>query len=311
MTGSDLTWAQSLAAGAQTLRSAGIEQAGLDARLLLAAALDVSQTDLILRGRDPLSTEDARKYENLVDRRLEREPVSRIIGVREFFGQTFAIGPAVLDPRPDTETLVESALALPDTTQGQEDKPWPCQILDLGTGSGAILLSLLPRWSGTTGVGVDISPAALDVAARNAATLGLGDRATFVCSDWDAALTTRFDLIVSNPPYISTPDLDELDPEVARFDPGLALDGGRDGLDAYRALSHVAGRRLNPGGCLMVEIGHDQAGKVRKIFGHAGLTCEATVRDLAGRDRVIAAWNQKDTPDDEDEKALGKLDRSS
>ncbi|VAW13120.1 Peptide chain release factor N(5)-glutamine methyltransferase [hydrothermal vent metagenome] len=308
-----ITVHDALGSAARRLRAAYVDQPGLDARLLLGHALGVGQTDLVLRHADPIGAQAERRFEDLVRRRAAREPVSRILGTREFYGRGFEIGPAALDPRADTETLIDAALDLAASRAGGPtgSLKWPMRLADLGTGSGAILLTLLAQWPAATGVGIDISAGALRVAARNAATLGLADRAQMLCSDWDAALGGRFDLVVSNPPYIASAQIGRLDPEVARFDPHLALDGGADGLDAYRALAGLAARRLADGGCLLVEIGSGQADDVATVFAAAGLVCDAPLADLAGLDRVIAVRLKPEAKGAEREKALGMPGRSS
>lgn len=272
---------QLLAEGAGRLSAAGVDLPGLDARLLLGAVLGLDHAKLILSQGDNVEDNLAHQYENHLVRRIAREPVSRILGTREFFGRNFSLDSSVLDPRPDTEVLVEAAL------KWAKSKSNPVRILDLGTGSGAILLTLLAEMPNALGVGVDISEAALSIAKANARALGVVDRAGFVCSSWDAGVDGRFDLVVSNPPYIKTGDLSGLDLEVSRYDPQEALDGGRDGLDAYRAIAHVACARLTWQGCLMVEIGADQGNKVIEIFTSAGLNCQVPLPDLGGRDRVV------------------------
>ncbi|MBI1182466.1 MAG: peptide chain release factor N(5)-glutamine methyltransferase [Alphaproteobacteria bacterium] len=222
-------------------------------------------------------------YTALVERRAAREPVSRILGRREFWSLDFALGEAVLDPRPDTETLVRAAL------------DWlvprgPSRILDLGTGSGCILLALLHERPEDTGAGIDVSPAALGVARRNAASLGLGGRAVFAAGDWlDAVGDGVADLVVANPPYIAHADLAALEPEVRLFDPAAALDGGGDGLDAYRALSRDLRRVTRPGGAAFLEIGAGQENAVYTLLLKGGAVTVRRHADLAGRVRVLAA----------------------
>jgi len=286
-----ITVGEALGAAGRKLRAAGIDQPGLDGRLLLGYALDVSQTELILRHDDLLETRAGRRFEALVYRRAGGEPVSRIFGRREFYGRRFRLDPAVLDPRGDTETVVECALELArrQTLVQAENEGRHFRLLDLGTGSGAILLTLLAEWPEATGIGVDISAAALRIAALNAVDLGVWERCEFVCSDWDAALAGGYDFILCNPPYIASAQIDRLDPDVAVFDPRQALDGGADGLDAYRAVAKLAAGRLADGGWLLVEIGQGQGQEVTTIFSNAGLVCCAPRPDLSGIDRVIAA----------------------
>ncbi|WP_299815124.1 peptide chain release factor N(5)-glutamine methyltransferase [uncultured Jannaschia sp.] len=240
------------------LSSAGVPDPARDAHVLARAA------------------PDARTLAGWIARRAAREPVSHILGRRAFWNHEFRVTADVLDPRPETETLVEQALAAPFA-----------RVLDLGTGSGCILLSLLAERPAATGLGTDLSEAALDVARENAAALGLADRAAFRRADWLAGVEGRFDLVVSNPPYIAEAELPALAPELG-FEPALALSPGGDGLDAYRTIARDAPERLTPGGRLMVEIGPTQADAVSALFAGAGLTDIAVCRDLAGRDRVVA-----------------------
>ena len=217
-------------------------------------------------------------FDTLIKRRVAREPVSHIIGERAFWTSVFKVTKDVLDPRPDTETLVEAALA----------EEWR-SVLDLGTGSGCILLSLLKDRNGSTGVGVDLSTAALSVARDNAGRLGLGRIARFVQSDWFAAVAGQFDLIVSNPPYITASSFDALAPELRLHEPKMALTPGGDGLEAYRIIALNAAAHLNPDGALRVEIGHDQADAVCALFSQAGFEDLRVLPDINGKDRVITA----------------------
>lgn len=221
-------------------------------------------------------------------RRLKREPVFRIIGRRQFWGLDLQVTPAVLDPRADTETVVSAALAAMRDRMGE-----PLRVLDLGTGSGAILCAMLHEWRNATGVGVDRSPAACGVASANVAALGLSRRATIVDGDWAASLAGPFDLVVSNPPYIETAALAGLDPEVRDHDPVLALDGGADGLDAYRAIAASLPRLLAPGGCVVLEIGSTQAQAVAAVLNDYGLAVSGIVRDLGGHQRAIVAGHSR------------------
>jgi len=286
-----ITVGEALGAAGRKLHAAGIDQPGLDGRLLLGFTLNVSQTELILHHDDLLQAGARNRFEALVCRRAVGEPVSRIFGRREFYGREFRLDPAVLDPRGDTETVVEYALELAKrrTHRQAENNGRHFRLLDLGTGSGAILLTLLAEWPEATGIGVDISAAALRIAALNAVEMGVSERSEFVCSDWDAALAGVYDFILCNPPYIASAQIDRLDPDVAVFDPRQALDGGADGLDAYRALANLAAGRLADGGWLLVEIGQGQGREVTTIFSKVGLVCCAPRSDLSGIDRVIAA----------------------
>jgi release factor glutamine methyltransferase len=277
--------------------AAGIASPALDARLLLIAATGLSHEALIAAPDRLLGGDEVRRLENLARRRLAREPLSRIIAEREFYGRSFTVGPASLDPRPDTETLVERALNFAATRTA------PLDILDLGTGSGAILVTLLAELPVAHGIGTDVSAAALAEARLNALSHGVGERARFVranwCTDWEWAAGRRFDLIVANPPYIPSREIDGLEPEVRDHDPRLALDGGADGLDAYRAIAAGAGRLLAPGGLLALEIGAGQEHEVAALFAAHGWDAEsatAICRDLAGHVRVLAFCQRGSLP---------------
>lgn len=257
---------------ARRLAEAGVPDPQRDARRLFDWALGVA--DDADRDAPAAATLDA--FQTAIERRADRVPVSRIMGLRAFWRHEFLISDAVLDPRPDTETLVEIALGAPFDS-----------VLDLGTGSGCILLSLLAERPTASGMGTDISEAALDVARENAARLGVA-RARFQRSNWFTDVSGRFDLIVSNPPYISAAEMAVLDPEV-RHDPEIALTPGGDGLDAYRALAADAGRHLNTGGRLIVEIGSGQGAAVQTLFRDAGLADVTVHPDINGKDRVVVA----------------------
>ena len=230
----------------------------------------------------PPPDEGVDRFFDLVARRADGEPVARILGRREFWGLPFALAPATLEPRPDTETVVEAALGLVRGAGGA------ASILDLGTGSGCLLLALLSELPDAAGVGVDRSPAAAAAARRNARSLGLGDRARFVAGDWAEAISGRFDLVVSNPPYIATEHIEALAPEVRRHDPALALDGGADGLDAYRAIVADLPRLLAPSGVAVLELGAGQRDAVAGLARAAGLVVIGSNPDLAGTPRALA-----------------------
>ena len=270
--------AQALAAIAARLTQAGIEEPRREARLLLAAAEGISAARLLLL--DEVAPE---RFEPLVARRAAREPLAYILGRKEFWGLTFAVSPATLIPRPDTETLVEAVLALGIT---------PARVLDLGTGTGCLLLALLSEFPAAFGVGVDISPAAAALAADNARSLGLADRAAFCAGNWAAALGGMFDLVVSNPPYIPGADIAGLMPEVAAFEPASALHGGADGLEAYRLLMAALPRLLTANGAAVLELGVGQAPDVTALAAQAGFA--ATTRaDLGGVPRaLILTWRK-------------------
>ncbi|HET6379157.1 MAG TPA: peptide chain release factor N(5)-glutamine methyltransferase [Methylocella sp.] len=266
---------------AALFREHGIESANADARVLLCASLGAEYADVVRNPDRPLGRAAA-ALAAFAARRLKREPVSRIIGEREFWTARYAISSDVLDPRPATETLIEAVL---DFAARQPRQNW--RILDLGTGSGAILCSLLQSLPGSSGVGSDKSPAACRVAQRNLAALGLAGRGHIVCGDWTQALRGPFDVIVSNPPYIPRADIRQLAPDVRNFDPRLALDGGDDGLDAYRAIIPSLPELLAPGGIVALEIGSSQKREVELLLrGAFNAPAEARL-DLDGNWRVM------------------------
>lgn len=283
-----VTLHEAFAGAAGMLRRAGIETPELDARLLLCHAAALTQEAYVARGRETLCPEAAALLDQALARRIAREPVSRIIGTREFYGREFLVGAETLDPRPDTETLIETALAFAGA-RGRRDRP--LSLLDLGTGSGCILLTLLAELPEARGLGTDLSQAALALAAENAARLGVGNRASFLAADWLGAIDRRFDLVLSNPPYLATAEIDILADEVRLYDPRLALDGGADGLDAYRRIAADAPSVMADQARLLFEIGPHQAEAVAEILELAGLTVEATEYDLAGRPRLVVARN--------------------
>jgi release factor glutamine methyltransferase len=260
------------------LQEAGIEDGARDARVLLAHALGIGHDRLTLKLQDDLTGPQAGIYEEALVARMARQPVSQITGRRLFWGQSFRVTRDVLDPRPETETLVAEALREPFL-----------KMLDLGTGSGCILLSCLKGMPMARGLGTDISDAALQVAVGNTRDLGLEARARFRKSDWFSNVTGAYDLIVSNPPYIAADELPDLAPEVRDWEPLQALTPGGDGLDAYRAIARGAGARLMPGGRILVEIGPTQGPAVAALFATAGLEGIRVLPDLDGRDRVVVA----------------------
>jgi len=268
------------------LRTNSIDAAELDARILIGAVLGLDLTGMIAAAERRVTAAEAARLEDAVRRRVAREPVARIIGVREFWGLPLQLSAATLVPRPDTETVVELALEMLQPSANPDRR---LRVADIGTGSGAILLALLSELPDAYGVGTDISVAALRTARRNAAQLGLVGRAGFVACDYAAALSGNLDLIVSNPPYIRSADIAGLSIEVRDYDPLLALDGGTDGLDAYRALIPQAARLLAPGAALVVEAGRGQSGEIQGLIDAAGLTCERPPKaDLAGIRRAVA-----------------------
>ncbi|HZP70332.1 MAG TPA: peptide chain release factor N(5)-glutamine methyltransferase [Pseudolabrys sp.] len=269
---------------AQSFRAAGIEEAEADARVLAGHALRLDRARLVAQSDRILEAREMTTISTLVARRLRREPVARILGRKEFWSLPIAVTPDVLVPRPETETVVEAAL---DFALSTGLKTESVRILDIGTGSGALLLALLCELPNANGIGTDVSAAALRVARSNAARCGLERRCAFVACDLAAGAAGPFDLVVSNPPYIAHDDIDRLAPEVRDYDPHLALDGGKDGLDAYRAIANDARRILAPGGRLFVELGAGQDGPVRALFTKAGLNPGTVRRDLAGIPRVL------------------------
>jgi release factor glutamine methyltransferase len=271
---------------AARLKTAAIDSADLDARLLTGHALGLDLTGLISAAQRPLTRDESARLEEFVRRRLAGEPVARIIGEKEFWGLPLLLSSATLVPRPDTETVVELALEL---VRAGGDLDRALRVADLGTGSGAILLALLSELPAAEGFGTDISQAALQTAAANAARAGLSDRATFLACDYASGLTGPFDLIVSNPPYIRSADIDGLAAEVRNHDPLAALDGGADGLNAYRALIPQAAGLLAPGAALVVEAGQGQSGPIQALMAAAGLTLPTAPKaDLAGIPRAVA-----------------------
>jgi release factor glutamine methyltransferase len=261
-----------------------IDSAELDTRILVGAVLDLDLTGMIAAAKRILTASEAAQLENFAQRRLAGEPVARIIGLKEFWGLPLRLSSDTLVPRPDTETVVEAALEL---LRAESMSDRPLRIADLGTGSGAILLALLSELPSGFGIGTDISVAALRTARENARQLGLASRAAFVACNYASALGGTFGLIVSNPPYIRSADIASLSFEVRDHDPHRALDGGADGLDAYRLIAPEAARRLAPGSALVMEVGHDQSGEVGALISAAGLTLKAPKSDLAGVRRAV------------------------
>ncbi|WP_206930192.1 peptide chain release factor N(5)-glutamine methyltransferase [Roseococcus thiosulfatophilus] len=267
-----------LCQGGAALRAAGIENARMEARWLLAHALDATPEALLRDPRAEVSPDAAARFEATLARRAAREPLAFITGRAGFWTLELEVAPHTLIPRADTETLVEAVLA-----RGVA----PRRVLDLGTGTGALLLAVLSEFPAATGVGVDLKPEAAALAARNAARLGLSPRAAFLAGDWGTALDARFDLVLSNPPYIAAGDIPALMPEVAEHEPASALDGGADGLDAYRALATALPSLLAPGGAAVLELGQGQAEPVGALAQAAGLSVAGLRADLSGIPRAI------------------------
>ncbi len=266
-------------------RAGGIDSAELDARLLVGHALGLDHAALVAAGGRRLSAAEEEAIRVLANRRLAHEPVARIVGAKEFWSLNLRINAATLVPRPETETVVEVALTAIDV-RGPRTRF--LRIADLGTGSGAILLALLSELPNAFGIGTDLSPGALALARDNAHSLGL-TRAAFVACDMVTALRGPFDVVVSNPPYIARADLAGLAPEVRLFDPPLALDGGNDGLDAYRSIAAHVPPLLAPNGIMVVELGAGQAEPVAALFAASGLALAALRPDLSGVPRALVA----------------------
>lgn len=290
MRGAEATIGTTVRALATAFRHAGIDTADLDARRLVASALTLTPERLITDAGRPVDPAAGMLVEQYRARRLCHEPVSRILGIREFYGRDFKVTPAVLDPRADTETLVELAVMAIDRSVRRADAQPPFHVLDIGVGSGAILATLLAERPHIRGTGIDISAAALAVARSNTQALGVTPRATLASMSIADALRTPFDLVVSNPPYIPSADIGTLDPEVAEFDPPLALDGGADGLDIYREMFHaLAAAPMRP--TVILEFGVGQADTVVQLAHDLWLSrakCRATIRhDLADRPRCV------------------------
>lgn len=265
----------------ERLRMAKLETPELDARVFVKEALRLSDAELIAAQDCPASPEGAVNLECMVSRRVAGEPVARILGHKEFWGLRFDLGRETLVPRPDTETLIDAAIAA-------YGRGGPRRILDLGTGTGCILIAALTEFPDAEGWGTDLAPGAVEIARANAKRLGLARRASFAVADWDAGLDGAFDLILSNPPYILRGEIDGLPPEVRLHDPALALDGGKDGLTAYRLLAEAGKRRLAPGGLLIAELGAGQEADVAAIMAAAGLTVDGPARpDLLGIPRAL------------------------
>lgn len=276
-----MTRGEALRRGALRLQAAGLEEPMREARALMTAVLG-DRAQLLERER-PLTQQEAGLFDSYLQRRAAHEPTGRILGQREFWSLPIGLAPDTLEPRPDSETLVEAVLAkLPERA-----RPW--RLLDLGTGSGCLLLALLHSLPLATGLGIDSAQGAVEQAQRNAVAVGLQGRATFQVGNWGAGLSGPFDVVVSNPPYIATDTLAALAPEVRLFDPPAALDGGPDGLAAYRALLPAARPLLRAGGWLALEIGFDQGESVLALVQAAGFVAPILLQDLAGQPRVVLA----------------------
>jgi len=281
----DVSAAEACRLLAQMFRTRGLETPELDARILVGHALGIDRSQLAANSGRLLDASEADAVAARATRRLSHEPIARIVGHKEFWSLDLRVDPAVLVPRPETETVVEAALAAIDAGARKQ----PLRLLDIGTGSGALLLALLTELPNAFGIGVDISTAALDVARDNAVTLGFARRCAFVAGDGGRALSGPFDIVVSNPPYIAQGEISHLAPEVREHDPALALDGGNDGLDGYRMIAADVQRLLAPGGFLVVELGAGQEVNAAALLTKAGLTVGSARKDLAGIARALTA----------------------
>jgi release factor glutamine methyltransferase len=270
-----------------TFGDAGIDTPTLDARLLVQAALNLAHEELLMRPHQELTPEQEKTLASFTARRLKHEPVSRIVGKRGFWKSFFKVTPATLDPRPDSETLITAVTQKVDAGKAHK-------ILDLGTGTGCLLLSLLQELPQATGEGIDISEEAVQTARENAESLDLATRATFMKKDWrELSNGTSYDVVISNPPYIAPEEIPGLAPEVREYDPITALSDGKDGLQCYRDIVAILPQVLAPDGILCVEIGATQAFSVKGIIAAGGLTVLQTIIDLAGHDRcIVARWKQ-------------------
>lgn len=267
---------------AEQLESSGIENPETDIRLLVQHALGISHAKFVSSLNRVLTEAEVRTLDAMIARRAQREPVSRIIGTRGFWKSEFKLSPQTLDPRPDSETLIEAALKYADAP--------PATILDLGTGTGCLLLSLLQEYPNATGLGIDISEEAAATASENAVALKLDARASFLAIDWnDWQASAPFDLVISNPPYIAPEEIAGLEPEVTKYDPMTALVGGDDGLECYRSIAALLPRAAKKGGLVVLEIGHAQADAVKSILALSGIAVIQTLTDLGGSDRAVVA----------------------
>lgn len=286
LSGTSRTLGGAVDAVARQLGAAGIAEARREARLLVALAARLEPATVLGWPERSLDAEAAARLAELASRRAAREPYARLAGHREFWGLDFTLSPATLEPRPDSETLVEAALAL------LPDRAASLRLVDFGTGSGCLLLALLSELPNAFGIGVDLQPEAAATARCNAAALGLARRANFLVGDWGEALAGSVDVLLTNPPYICSEAIAGLAPEVARYEALVALDGGGDGLRAYRALAGETRRLLAPGGIALFELGDGQAPAVAALMAAAGLAVKTSRRDLAGIERVLVVARQ-------------------
>ncbi len=266
------------------LQKASVDNAALDARLLIGHVLNYDRAQLITHSDEEISDSKIKKIQALIERRAQREPVARILGQREFWGLPFRLNKGTLEPRPDSETLIETALKYAGQTK-------PKRILDIGTGSGCLLLALLHEWPEATGLGIDQSEKAIQQATLNAKNLNLNKRAIFQTGNWLDGIDEKFDLIISNPPYISPEEIKTLEPEVRDHDPLKALDGGIDGLDPYRLLIPLLPKYLNQNSMIVFEIGATQGKAVERLMKEANFKDIQITKDLSGLDRCVSAWS--------------------
>ncbi len=275
------TLGEAVAAAASDLAAAGVPEPRREARLLVALAAGIETASVLSYPERALEATAAARLAEMVRRRRTREPVSRLVGRREFWSLEFEVGPATLDPRPDSETVVEAALAR------IADRRARLSVVDLGTGTGCLLLALLSELPNGIGLGLDLAPEAVAVARRNAAANGMEGRAFFAVGAWGAAARGGLDVVLANPPYVPTAEIARLAPEVARWEPLLALDGGADGLAACRALAPGLGRLIAPTGFAVIEVGDGQGDGAAAIFRAAGLEVAGRHRDLSGLERCL------------------------
>jgi release factor glutamine methyltransferase len=273
----------------EAFNAAGIRASQIDARLLLTHALGLSSGQLTSDPLRPVSSYEAERITNMAERRLAREPMSRIVGARKFFGRTFDVSPSILDPRRETELLIATVL---DIVKAESWQDTPIQILDLGTGSGNILLTLLAELPQATGLGVDLSAEALEAARGNAVKLGVAERCRFQTANWLEGLSGAFQIVAANPPYMTDDAIAALAPEAGAYDPRLALDGGADGYGAYRSIVPDLKNVLAPGGWAVFQVGEGQAPAVENIITGHGLKTEnrelSMRRDIRGVERIVS-----------------------
>jgi release factor glutamine methyltransferase len=275
-----------LSRASSLLAAAGIDGAAREARLILQHVGAIPVATQIAFSERQVAAETVALFDQAVARRQQREPLSHILGYREFWSLPFRVTPDTLDPRADSETLVESVLDELKKT-GADWQARDLRLIDFGTGTGCLLLALLSELPNARGLGIDLNPGAVTVARENAQALGLADRAAFQEGNWDQGLTESFDVVLSNPPYIPSGDIAGLQPEVARYEPHLALDGGSDGLSAYRSLAEVLLRRMKPDGLAALEVGAGQCADVVALMQKAGLRHLREARDLQGHERIV------------------------